>query len=334
VNASELDYELPERLIAQEPLESRSASRLLHLPPSGPPLHRRFAELPALLHSGDLVVLNETRVIPARLHLRRATGGAVEALLVRPEAGGWAALLKPANRLHEGERLSAAHGASARLVEMRPGGEGVLEFAGVEPGEVPERLGVVPLPPYVRRPPRAEDRERYQTVFARVPGAVAAPTAGLHFDEAVLAAFAAAGVAIARLVLHVGPGTFRPLPQGPIDDHRLDPERFDVPERTRELVGSTRSRGGRVVAVGTTTVRALESVERGRERETDLFIRPPFEFRAVDCLVTNFHLPRSSLLCLVAAFSGSERILAAYREAVRLEYRFYSYGDATFLERT
>ncbi|MGQ0723348.1 MAG: tRNA preQ1(34) S-adenosylmethionine ribosyltransferase-isomerase QueA [Candidatus Eiseniibacteriota bacterium] len=333
MNASELDYELPERLIAQEPLASRSAARLLHLPRSGPPQHRRFAELPELLRPGDLVVLNETRVIPARVHLRRATGGAVEALLIRPEAGAWAALLKPANRLHAGERLAAANGASARLVEMRRGGEGVLEFEGVEPDEVPERLGVVPLPPYVRRPPRAEDRERYQTVFARVPGAVAAPTAGLHFDEAMLAALATAGVGVARLVLHVGPGTFRPLPDGPIDDHRLDPERFDVPEHTRELVGSTRARGGRVVAVGTTVVRALESAERGRERETDLFIRPSFEFRVVDCLVTNFHLPRSSLLCLVAALSGAERILAAYREAVRLEYRFYSYGDATFLER-
>jgi S-adenosylmethionine:tRNA ribosyltransferase-isomerase len=333
VNASDLDYELPERLIAQEPAGARAASRLLHLPRSGAPIHRRFTDFPRLLRAGDLLVLNETKVIPARLHLRRATGGAVEALLVRADGGRWTALLKPANRLHAGEVLSAAHGAVARLVEMRTGGEGLLEFEGVEPADVPERLGVVPLPPYVRRPPRAEDRERYQTVFARVPGAVAAPTAGLHFDEAMLAALQAAGVTVARLVLHVGPGTFRPLPEGSLEGHRLDPERFEVPEPTRRLVAETRARGARVIAVGTTTVRALESLELGRDHETDLFIRPPFEFRAVDCLLTNFHLPRSSLLCLVAAFCGAERILAAYREAVRLEYRFYSYGDATFLER-
>ena len=194
----------------------------------------------------------------------------------------------------------------------------------------------MPLPPYIRRPP-AEDRERYQTVFAREPGAVAAPTAGLHFDEEMLGEIEARGVGIARLVLHVGPGTFRPLPEGDLSAHRLDPERFELPAEAVAAIRRARAAAGRVVAVGTTVVRTLESWARAGEPdhlagETDLFVRPPFEFRAVDALVTNFHLPRSSLLCLVAALAGRERILAAYREAVTQRYRFYSYGDATFLE--
>jgi S-adenosylmethionine:tRNA ribosyltransferase-isomerase len=334
VSASDFDYTLPDELVAQEPLPRRSASRLLHLPRTGAPEHRSFAEFPDLLRSGDLLVLNETRVIPARLVLRRATGGAVEALLVRPEGPGWRALVRPARRLRAGESLTGGGGAfTARVLRLEAGGAAVLELGGLPVPDVLDRHGRVPLPPYVRREATPEDRDRYQTVYARVPGAVAAPTAGLHFDADTLARIEARGVETARLVLHVGPGTFRPLPDGPLDAHRLEAERFDVPDAVRARVLATRAGGGRVVAVGTTVVRALESDAAGRSGETDLFIRPPYAFRAVDCLLTNFHLPRSSLLCLVAAFAGTERVLAAYRAAVRLRYRFYSYGDATFLER-
>jgi S-adenosylmethionine:tRNA ribosyltransferase-isomerase len=214
----------------------------------------------------------------------------------------------------------------------------VLE--GGEEARLLEEHGSIPLPPYIRREPTAEDRERYQTVFARLPGAVAAPTAGLHFDEAMLEALAASGVAIARLVLHVGPGTFQPLPDDvPLHDIRLQAERYDVPAEAAAAVRAARARGGRVVAVGTTVVRSLESwalagePDDGIRGETELFVREPFAFRVVDALLTNFHLPRSSLLCLVCAFAGRRRILDAYAEAVRERYRFYSYGDATFLER-
>lgn len=335
MSASDFDYELPEELIAQEPSAERTGARLLHVPASGEIRHRRFAELPALLRPRDLLVLNETRVIPARLALRRASGGSVEALLVRPATPArWRALLRPAKRLRVGETLAGeGEGWRARITSLGAGGEGELEFDGAPVERILEAEGRVPLPPYVRRPPDARDRERYQTVYARVPGAVAAPTAGLHFDAPMLAALESGGVEVARIVLHVGPGTFRPLPDGSLDAHRLDPERFEVPADVRDRAAAARRAGGRVVAVGTTVVRALEADAAGARGETDLFIRPPFDFRAVDCLLTNFHLPRSSLLCLVAAFTGRERILDAYRTAVRERYRFYSYGDATFLER-
>ncbi|NNE43089.1 MAG: tRNA preQ1(34) S-adenosylmethionine ribosyltransferase-isomerase QueA, partial [Gemmatimonadetes bacterium] len=312
-----------------------AASRLLHVPPAGPVVHRTFTELPDLLRSDDLLVLNETRVIPARLALVRETGGAVEALLTRPApGGGWGAMLRPSKRLRAGEILRGASGDySVTLRELTGGGEGVLDFGDASAESVMRRHGEVPLPPYVRRAATDEDRERYQTVFARVPGAIAAPTAGLHFDEDLLGRIRSRAGEPARVVLHVGPGTFRPLPDGDLADHRLDAERFEVPEETWERVQSTRESGGRVVAVGTTVVRALESRAAGAETETGLFIRPPYGFRVVDALVTNFHLPRSSLLCLVSALVGRERILDAYREAVRERYRFYSYGDATFLER-
>ncbi|MGH2571837.1 MAG: S-adenosylmethionine:tRNA ribosyltransferase-isomerase, partial [bacterium] len=247
----------------------------------------------------------------------------------------WRALLRPAKRVREGEVLTGREGGFGVRVRASAGGEALLEFRDREAEEVMARWGRVPLPPYVRRAPTEEDRARYQTVYARVEGAVAAPTAGLHFDEDVLRRIEERGVAIARLVLHVGPGTFRPLPDGPLDGHRLDPEPYEVPDATWQAVERARSGGGRIVAVGTTVVRALETAARtGKLRgTTDLFVRPPFDFRRVDALLTNFHLPRSSLLCLVAAFAGRERILAAYREAVEAGYRFYSYGDATFLER-
>jgi S-adenosylmethionine:tRNA ribosyltransferase-isomerase len=335
LSAEDFDYSLPEELIAQEPSPERTGSRLLHLPALGGPRHLRFTDLPGLLRAGDYLVLNETRVIPARLALRRATGGGVEALLVRPAGPSrWTALLRPARRLRVGEALRGAAGSwTARVAALRDGGEGELEFEGELPESVMEREGSVPLPPYVRRTPDDRDRVRYQTVYARVPGAIAAPTAGLHFDAGMLASLEGRGIGAGRVVLHVGPGTFRPLPDGRLEAHRLDAERFEVPAAVREGAAAARAAGGRVVAVGTTVVRALEADAAGAAGETDLFIRPPYRFRAVDCLLTNFHLPRSSLLCLVAAFSGRERILDAYREAVRERYRFYSYGDATFLER-
>jgi S-adenosylmethionine:tRNA ribosyltransferase-isomerase len=335
VSASDFDFELPEDRIAQTPAAERAASRLLHLPREGDPVHRRFHDFPGLLRRGDVLVLNETQVVPARLELRRASGGAVEVFLVREEAGGWRALLRPAKRIRAGEILEGPGGDfSVRVLECA-GGEARVDFPDLPADEVMTRWGRVPLPPYVRRDPTDEDRIRYQTVYARVAGAVAAPTAGLHFDEAVLREIEARGVVIARLVLHVGPGTFRPLPEGDLGRHRLDAERYAIPETAWAAVKRARDAGGRVVAVGTTVVRALETAAANGELEgaTELFVRPPFDFRCVEALLTNFHLPKSSLLCLVAAFSGRERILAAYRDAVEQRYRFYSYGDVTFLER-
>lgn len=340
MRAEDFDFQLPDELIAQEPAPRRRDARLLHLPPAGAPLHRSFSELPDLLRAGDVLVCNETRVIPARLSLRRASGGTVEVFLVRPAGDAWRALLRPAKRLRAGERLDGEEGFAVVIEELEEGSARVrlLPPDGISQEEALQRHGLVPLPPYIRRPPRGEDRERYQTVFAREPGAVAAPTAGLHFDDDLLGEIAARGVRLARLVLHVGPGTFRPLPDGALAEHRLDSERFELPAATVTAIREARAGGGRVVAVGTTVVRTLESWARAGEPEslageTDLFVRPPFGFRVVDALVTNFHLPKSSLLCLVAAFVGRERILAAYREAVCERYRFYSYGDATFLER-
>ena len=335
MKTSDFDYELPEGQIAQTPVAARTDARLLHLPSAGDAVHRSFRDFPGLLRRGDVLVLNETRVVPARLELRRATGGAAEVFLVREEAAGWRALLRPAKRIRDGEILRGeGDGFTVRILESGEG-EALVEFPDLPADEVMARFGRVPLPPYVRREPTDEDRVRYQTVYARVPGAVAAPTAGLHFDDAVLRDVEARGVTVARLVLHVGPGTFRPLPEGELGAHRLDAERYEIPDPAWDAVQRAGDAGGRVVAVGTTVVRALETAAAGGglHGATELFVRPPFEFRCVEALLTNFHLPRSSLLCLVAAFSGRERILAAYREAVERGYRFYSYGDATFLER-
>jgi len=337
-SASDFDYELPEERIAQHPAARRTDARLMHLPASGVPRHLRFADFPSLVAPRDLLVLNETKVLPARLRLTRQSGGAVEALLVRPERDGWRALLKPTRRLRAGETLAGGEGAF-RLVVRELSAEALVAAEGLPMEEILARFGETPLPPYVRRAATAEDRERYQTVYARVPGAVAAPTAGLHFDESTLAGLAASGVRAARVILHVGPGTFRPLPDGDLGAHTLEAERYEVPAAVAAEIRDARARGGRVVAVGTTVVRALESWAAagepagGAAGETRLFVRGDFPFRVVDALLTNFHLPRSSLLCLVAAFAGRERVLAAYREAVAERYRFYSYGDATFLER-
>ncbi len=338
---SDFDYDLPERLVAQEPAQPRDASRLLVLPGGeGPSRHLRFSDLPEVLDSGDLLVLNDTRVIPARLVGRRESGGRCELLLVTDLGGAgdrWRAMgqaskpLRSGSRLAFGElsaRVEAALGEGFLVVRFDRGGPALLAAL--------EREGRVPLPPYIRREATAADRERYQTVLAREPGSAAAPTAGLHFTERLLGRLAERAIARATVTLHVGPGTFLPVRAETLAGHRMHPERYHVPEETARAVAACRERGGRVVAVGTTTVRTLEGAFLGRGLrsgwgQTDLFIHPGYHFRVTDALVTNFHLPRSSLLMLACAFGGRKRVLAAYREAVTLGYRFYSYGDAMMI---
>ena len=344
MDVSLFDYELPSELIAQEPAEPRDASRLLVLDrAAGTWADRRFADLPEMLRPGDCLVANRSRVIPARL-LGTAVegGGAVELLLLRPVGGErWEAMVRPGRRCRVGVAVDLAGGA-ARARVVGEGSEGTRVVAIEAPWpvrELMERHGLPPLPPYIGRhdAPKPEDRERYQTVYAREDGSVAAPTAGLHFTRELLARLAGRGVLVHYLTLHVGPGTFRPIRAGRMEDHRLEAEPIDIPEATAEAVERARREGRRVVAVGTTTTRALEwaAGEDGRVRAgtgpADLFIRPGHRFRVVDALVTNFHLPRSSLLVLVSAFAGRDSILAAYRHAVTARYRFYSYGDAMLI---
>ena len=340
---SDFDYELPASAIAQRPAP-RGESRLLVLDRHGPGRHRWVSDLPALLAPGDLLVLNDTRVIPARLYGHRIgpgeAAGPVELLLLEAVSEReWESLGKPGRRLRPGATVELAPGLTAEVIAAGEGGRRWLRFSEpIEPHL--ERLGHVPLPPYIRRADEAEDRERYQTVYAEKPGAVAAPTAGLHFSRELLDEVRRAGAGIARVTLHVGIGTFRPVAAERIEEHRMDRERWQVPEETAAAIAATRAAGGRIVAVGTTVVRTLEAVAladggevRAGAGSTDLFITPGFRFRAVDALLTNFHLPRSTLLMLVAAFAGRERVLAAYAEAVALGYTFYSYGDAMLAER-
>lgn len=351
------DYELPAGAIAQEPADRRDQSRLLVVDRErGRWEDARFDDLVDRLRPGDLLVVNETRVFPARLAARRETGAAVELLLTRAVGGGdpaeapgdeWEALARPARKARPGETLilldrdgRPAPEARATVVESRESGAKVvrLDVPG-DPREWIEAHGHVPLPPYIERDDRPADRERYQTVYARRTGAVAAPTAGLHFTLELLDRLAAKGVERAPLVLHVGPGTFRPVTVDEADEHEMDAEWYRIPAETAAAIDRARREGGRVVAVGTTSVRALESAARSWEEVgpgpvegwTDLFIRPGHEFRRVDAMVTNFHLPRSTLLLLVAAFAGTELILGAYRHAVESGYRFYSYGDAMLI---
>jgi S-adenosylmethionine:tRNA ribosyltransferase-isomerase len=336
---SDYQYELPPELIAQYPADRRDESRLLVLPPSGPIRHRRFPELLDLLERGDVLVVNESRVVPARLVGRKPTGAPAEVLLVRPlPAEGvdvWEALVRPGGKLKPGRRVLVGEGLEVEVVDSFPSGSRLVRL--IVDGDVDaalERYGRMPLPPYIERPDEPLDRDRYQTVYARTPGSIAAPTAGLHFTEELLERLDAKGVARAAVTLHVGVGTFRPVEGEDPAAHRMHAERYVVGHATVAAIEAAWAAGGRVWAVGTTAVRTLESVadEGGRVRagegETRLFIRPPYEPRVVDALLTNFHLPRSTLLMLVAALAGYDRTMAAYEEAVRERYRFYSYGDA------
>ncbi len=343
MRTSDFDYELPPELIAQVPLAERDASRLLVLDRADGSLrHRTFRDLPEVLAPGDLVVVNRSRVFPARLLGTRRGGGRAEVLLLRPlpDPREWEALLRPARRLTPGDQVEIAPDFRVTILSGAFGPEGrrrVRLESEADPWSALERLGHVPLPPYIARADGDEDKERYQTVFARERGSVAAPTAGLHFTPELLRRLAERGVERAEIVLHVGPGTFRPVKAESVEEHRVDPERYELPSETATAIERTRARGGRVVAVGTTTVRTLESAVdtagavRAGSGETDRVIVPGSRFAAVDALVTNFHLPRSSLLLLVSAFAGRERILDAYEEAKRERYRFYSYGDAMLI---
>jgi S-adenosylmethionine:tRNA ribosyltransferase-isomerase len=348
VRTADFDYVLPPGLIAQTPAQRRDESRMLVLErgagsrePSRtepvPPAYRhlRFREFPSLLEPGDVVVINDSRVIPARLLARRAGGGAAEVLLVAREADGtWRALVRPGARIREGTTLDLGGGDQIDVVEHLPTGERRVRLTG-EGGDdgVIARHGRVPLPPYITREPTDLDRERYQTVYADAPGSVAAPTAGLHFTPEVLAAVESRGATVVRLTLHVGPGTFRPVTAEDPEQHHLDAEAYVLGEATALAVNAARAAGHHVWAVGTTAVRTLEANARpdgtvtAGAGWTSLFIRPGYTFRVVDRLLTNFHLPRSTLLMLVCAFAGRDRVLAAYAEAVRERYRFYSYGD-------
>jgi S-adenosylmethionine:tRNA ribosyltransferase-isomerase len=330
-------FELPEDLIAQAPLPERTASRLLHLGADGVVQDLRFTDLARLVAPGDLLVFNDTRVIPARLFARKASGGRAELLLERELEGGRALVqLRASKTPAPGTRLAITEELGA-IVEGRQDNFFVLRFdAPVQ--AVLEAHGHVPLPPYIRRGDEPQDRERYQTVFAREPGAVAAPTAGLHFDQAQLNRLRSRGVEVGYLTLHVGAGTFQPVRAEQLRTGELHPERLHVPARLCRQITATRALGGRIIAVGTTVMRGLETAAAGGEvapfdGETRLFIRPGYPFRAVDALLTNFHLPRSSLLMLVAAFAGVAAVRAAYTHAVAARYRFFSYGDAMYCHR-
>jgi S-adenosylmethionine:tRNA ribosyltransferase-isomerase len=353
MKTSDFDYHLPTDRIAQHPATERDASRLMVLDRAGRSLrHAAFRELPEFLAPGDLLVANDTRVLPARLFARvaKAAGGdrEVEVLLLReepsvPPARIWSALARPARALHQGVallfpdpswrgRVHSVGERGVRRIAFESAGAGAPSFEAWL-----SRIGHIPLPPYIERPDEPEDRERYQTIFAHEAGSVAAPTAGLHFTDVVLASLRARGVSFATVTLHVGPGTFRPVSTENPDEHVLDAEPYRVPPETAAAIAATVAAGGRVVAVGTTSVRSLEAWARdgrptdGAWRETNLFVRPPFEFQVVGAMITNFHLPRSSLLFLVSAFAGREIVLEAYETAVREGYRFYSYGDAMLL---
>ncbi len=350
---SDFDFVLPEQLIAQHPAPERSGSRLLD-GRAPAPVDRVFRELPAQLAPGDLLVFNDTRVLKARVFGEKASGGKLELLIERVLTGNEVvAHMKVSKKPLPGATVHMAGGAAAggfdaTLLARWPGADGPLfRFAlrgpaGETPWELMERHGHLPLPPYIERqqnaahdPDEAEDSERYQTVFARAPGAVAAPTAALHFDEAVLAALAARGVERASVTLHVGAGTFQPVKTENLAEHRMHSEWYEVPPATLAALERCRLRGGRVVAVGTTTVRTLESWARSGQTtgETDIFITPGFRFQVVELLITNFHLPKSTLMMLVSAFAGYAHTMGLYRHAIAQGYRFFSYGDAMLLQR-
>jgi len=352
LTVDDFDFPLPPELIAQHPATERSGSRLLHVC-GQQRIDRQFADLPSLLRVGDLLVFNDTRVIKARFFGQKATGGQVEVLLERiVDATHATAQIRASKAPKPGTRIKLADVFDV-MVTGRAGASG--EFFALElvaPGaspcfhgrsdlwELAEQFGKLPLPPYIEHPAEGADETRYQTVYASEPGAVAAPTAGLHFDEAMLARLRSQGVRTAFLTLHVGAGTYQPVRVDKIADHRMHSERFEIPAATAEAIATTRARGDRIIAVGTTSLRALESAGnpdgtmRSGPAETSIFITPGYRFKVVDRLITNFHLPKSTLLMLVSAFAGYDNIRAAYAHAVAERYRFFSYGDAMLLEKS
>jgi S-adenosylmethionine:tRNA ribosyltransferase-isomerase len=333
----EFDYVLPEDRIAQHPSAHREDSRLmvLHREPFALE-HRRFHEIVRYLDAGDVLVLNETKVWKARLLGERVgTGGKVEVLLTDVLGDrSFLGVVKPAKRVRLGTQIGVGR-ATLRVMEVRPDGKRQFQLEGSSDIEaLMDSHGQVPLPPYIRRPPVPEDSERYQTVFARIPGSIAAPTAGFHFTESVISELRHKGVILEMILLHVGLGTFRPIRSERVEDHRMDREYYDIPADTRERLRRSKEEGKRVVACGTTGVRALESWGFGRgsaQGWTDLFIYPPYEFKVVSTMITNFHLPKSTPLLMVSSFAGKDNILAAYKEALEAGYRFFSYGDAMLL---
>jgi S-adenosylmethionine:tRNA ribosyltransferase-isomerase len=336
---ADFDFHLPPELIAQHPAAERTASRLLHLDGNTGLLEdRHFRDLPSQLRAGDVLVFNNTKVIKARLHGQKASGGKVEALVERILANGFRALahVRASKSPLPGSTILFAEGVAATMVR-RVDDLFELDF-GASVHEILERIGEVPLPPYIEHSADSDDESRYQTVYARHPGSVAAPTAGLHFDDAMLETLRAQGVALAYVTLHVGAGTFRPVRDDDISKHVMHSERYDVPAETVAAIAEAKAKGGRVIAVGTTSMRTLEAASRegqlqAESGETSIFITPGYEFRTVDRLITNFHLPKSTLLMLVSAFAGTENIQRAYAHAVAERYRFFSYGDAMLLER-
>ncbi len=340
MNKSDFYFDLPKELIAQTPLQRRDSSRLMVLDrKTGEIMHRHFYELPIFLREGDCLVLNDSRVLPARLIGQRIPGGACEVLLLRDRGDDcWECLVRPGKKLRPGARLRFGDGALTAVVEAEvEGGNRLVRFCydGIFL-EVLDRLGEMPLPPYIRE--KLADRERYQTVYSRELGSAAAPTAGLHFTRELLAEIAAMGVKICYVTLHVGLGTFRPVKEENILEHEMHSEYCIIPPETAEIVTETRRRGGRVVAVGTTSCRTLESFAaadgslEAASGWTNIFIYPGYSFRCVDALITNFHLPESTLIMLVSALAGREQILSAYQLAIQEKYRFFSFGDAMLIE--
>jgi S-adenosylmethionine:tRNA ribosyltransferase-isomerase len=336
LRTADFDYHLPPDLIAQEPLPDRGASRLLVVRRDTSTLaDSQFAELPSLIPPGDLLVLNTTRVRHARLHGTRPSGAPAEVLLIHPGPGGdWVAMGKPGSALRPGKRIALGPDASIETVALLDDGNRLVRFIGLSPAEAIRRYGQLPLPPYITRPPSEVDESRYQTIYALVEGSVAAPTAGLHFTPAVLDRLSRSGVQVGGLDLQVGPGTFKPVEVEDFARHEMHPEHYEITPELASAIERVRREGGRVWAVGTTVVRALESaaredgVIRTGPGDTRLMITPGYRFKVVDRMLTNFHLPRSTLLMLVSAFAGHGLTMAAYQQAIAQRYRFYSYGDA------
>ena len=348
MKTEQLDYRLPAELIAQQPPPHRSDSRLLVLERrTGKLIDSSFSSLGDFLVPGDCLVLNDTKVIPARFYARRSTGGKLEGLFMAETGPGvWQVMLKGGGKLRLGEKFYVkdrrkADFFQARILQNNGDGVFVLQVESEGSSEAAlEEIGFAPLPPYIKRDDdpdvAASDRQSYQTVYASKPGAIAAPTAGLHFTEGLIEQLKAKGILFAYITLHVGAGTFKPITAENLDDHKMHKERFSIDETNAKLIDETRDKGGRIVAVGTTSTRVLETVAADMpitawSGETDLFIKPGYEFKIVDAMITNFHLPRSTLLALVAAFAGLEKILAAYNHAIQQRYRFYSYGDAMLI---